>query len=140
MARTRGYDPGEAALICDGLAEGKSLACVLRENPDLPRNSTVMRWLAEHEDFRELYELARRFQAEVLFDEIREIADGENAQDPWRASLRVSSRKWMVARMHPKKYGAYPCHRRWAVEGDRATAVIEVITGVPDDDEDGDEG
>lgn len=91
---------------------------------DLPAVSTVCRWLAEHEDFREQYARAREAQADTLADEILDIADdgvndwieqhgSEGQPIGWeyngdhiqRSKLRVDARKWIAAKLLPKKYG-----------------------------------
>jgi hypothetical protein len=89
-------------------------------NPGMPHVATVCRWLAreENEDFREQYARAREAQADVLFDEILDIADnGSNdwmqANDPdnprWRHNgeairrlqLRIDARKWIAGKLRP---------------------------------------
>jgi hypothetical protein len=70
--------------------------------------ATVFRWLADEErqTFREQYARAREEQAECLADEIVGIADGDNEDaDPQRDKLRVDARKWVAAKLKPKKYG-----------------------------------
>src|SRR5262249_9536395 len=76
----------------------------------------------ENEAFREQYARAREAQADVLFDEILDIADNASndwmqANDPnnpgWRqnseairrSQLRIDTRKWMAGKLRPKKYG-----------------------------------
>lgn len=73
-------------------------------------------------DFREQYARARESQAEVMFDEILEIADDgsndfmtvkkgnleyemENKEVTNRSRLRVDSRKWYLSKVLPKKFG-----------------------------------
>jgi len=72
----------------------------------------------------EHYALARRIQAELMFDEILDITDdgsndwmqrhgkdGEstgfavNGEAVNRSRLRTDTRKWILARMDPKRYG-----------------------------------
>lgn len=85
----------------------------------MPGLSTVFRWLAENELFRDNYARAREVQADVLADEILEIAD-EGRNDTYvddegrertdydvvaRSKLRVDARKWIASKLLPKKYG-----------------------------------
>lgn len=83
----------------------------------------VMRWLSEQPAFRDQYARAREAQADYWAEEIVDIADdGTNdyvekersdgstyeAVDQEhinRSRLRVDTRKWLMARMAPKKYG-----------------------------------
>jgi hypothetical protein len=115
------YSVQLANAICEALVEGRSLRSICTDE-DMPGRSTVFRWLEEHAEFRELYARARKVQAEIFFDETIEIADdarndwmerrtqkdvswvanGENIQ---RSKLRIDTRKWVVAKLSPKKYG-----------------------------------
>lgn len=81
--------------------------------------TTLFRWLEQDEEFRKQYARARELQAEVLADEIVAISDdGQN--DTYeddegqvrtnfdvvqRSRLRVDARKWVAAKLLPKKYG-----------------------------------
>jgi hypothetical protein len=56
------------------------------------------------EALRKRYTRAKELQAENLAEEIIEIADGES-EDVQRDRLRVESRKWVAAKLLPKKYG-----------------------------------
>lgn len=122
MARPSDYSPELIATICERLSLGESLReiCLSEEMPD---KSTVMRWLSKHEEFRDQYAHAREAQADHWADEILEIAD--DGTNDWterqnrdgstqevidsehinRSRLRVDTRKWLMARMAPKKYG-----------------------------------
>ena len=121
MGRPTTYTPEIATAICGEIAAGRSLRAIC-ETEGFPDPSTVYRWLAAHEAFREQYARAREDQADALFDDILEISD--NATNDWmeqndpdnpgwrlngehvqRSRLRVDSRKWMAARLKPKKYG-----------------------------------
>ena len=101
--RPSDYTPEIAARICAELAEGKSLRKVC-EADDLPSEVTVRTWVLEdREGFSAQYTRAREFQADAIFDESFEIADGKG--DVNRDRLRVDTRKWALARMAPKRYG-----------------------------------
>jgi hypothetical protein len=115
MGRPSSYSDETAALICERLIGGESLRKVCLSE-DMPHASTVCRWLAEHGPFREQYARAREAQADTLADEILDIADdgsndfmGEdekyNGDAVQRSKLRVDARKWLAAKLQPKKYG-----------------------------------
>lgn len=109
-----------AARICGELASGKSLASIC-DKEGMPSIMTVYRWLQAHESFREDYARAREDQADTLADEILKIADEApqtSVQERGGAEvtvvdsaaiqhqkLRVDARKWIAAKMKPKKYG-----------------------------------
>jgi len=114
------YTDELAATICQRMAEGESLRSIC-EDVDMPGQRTVFRWLCdgEHEEFWQQYARAREMQAEHFAGEIIEIADS-SASDRFtddkgkvlvdhevvaRDRLRVDTRKWLMARMAPKKYG-----------------------------------
>lgn len=125
--RPSDYTPELAAELCSQLAEGKSLRTVCLSD-DMPHKSTIFRWLsiansAEWaEDFRDQYARAKQEAADAMADEILDISDdgsndwmtinkygGEfevvNQEAVQRSKLRVDTRKWLMAKMKPKKYG-----------------------------------
>lgn len=122
-ARPVAYCEATAQDICRELIEGRSLRAVCRGR-GRPALGTVMRWLAERPDFRTRYGLARQAQADALFEEMLEIADDAagdfvekksgtpglavNAENIQRSRLRIETRKWIIARLAPKKYGERP--------------------------------
>src|SRR5262245_61740302 len=70
----------------------------------------------ENDDFRDRYARAREEQADAIFKEMLEIADrgrdneNESQARIQRDRLRVDTRKWMAARLAPKKYGDRVSH------------------------------
>lgn len=86
----------------------------------MPALSTVFRWLASDREFQEQYARAMDARATLLAEEILDISDdssGDAVKDPEtgdvrmdaefvaRSRLRVDARKWLAARMSPRKYG-----------------------------------
>ncbi len=83
---------------------------------------TVFRWLAKHEDFQRIYSVARGAQADYLAEEMLDICDDAsndwmkraredgtvetvfNAEHVQRSRLRIDTRKWLLAKLAPKKY------------------------------------
>jgi hypothetical protein len=129
MGRPTDYSQPLADSICERIADGESLRAVCSSD-GMPHRSTVFRWLAAHEDFRDQYARAREDQADTLADEIVSIADevcttvradkhaGVKADDEdgdaevvfdsaavARNRLRVDARKWVASKLKPKKYG-----------------------------------
>mgnify|MGYP000452718183 CR=1 FL=1 len=101
--------------ICDRLINGESLRKICQSD-HMPSPALVCRWLGENDAFREQYARAREAQADTLADEILDIADdgsndfmGEdetyNGDAVQRSKLRVDARKWVAAKLKPKKYG-----------------------------------
>jgi hypothetical protein len=80
--------------------------------------ATFYDWLNLSEDNAKRYARAREAQADFIVDEIIEIADDnsgdttvtengiqENREFTSRSRLRVDARKWIAAKLRPKKYG-----------------------------------
>jgi hypothetical protein len=63
----------------------------------------VFRWLANNKEFRDQYARAREVQADVLADEILDIAD--DSSDPAKARVQIDARKWLAGKLRPKVYG-----------------------------------
>jgi hypothetical protein len=116
--RPTSYTAEIATEICDLISEGYSTrkAC---EKLNL-RFAIVWNWLKSQSEFQEQYVLAKACQADLLFDEIIDIADdaskdvmGKDAEGKLlvnhaavqRAKLQCDARKWVVSKMLPKKYG-----------------------------------
>ncbi len=103
------YTEALTAEICRRLAEGESLRAICADKA-MPAISTVMGWLFDdkHEGFSAQYARAREAQAELRADEITDIADGveHGASEAVQAArLRVDARKWIAAKLLPKRYG-----------------------------------
>ncbi|WP_242880414.1 terminase small subunit protein [Stenotrophomonas maltophilia] len=122
MARPSKYSQQLADAICDLLVDGKSLRTIC-STAKMPSRSTVIRWLAENETFRNQYARARELQADTLAEEILDIADkavlGERLKKDGkgkvlerqtgdmveRSKLMIDARKWYAGKLQPKKYG-----------------------------------
>lgn len=82
---------------------------------------TFFNWMVKSTELKELYNYAREVRADVLFEEIVTIADtpieGEKTKISEKGievikgdmtehrKLQIDARKWVVAKMQPKKYG-----------------------------------
>ncbi len=128
------YTEALAAKICRRLAEGESLRAICADKA-MPAISTVMGWLfnGKHEDFSEQYTRARQAQAEFQADEIIEIADAAEhgaSEAVQAARLRVDARKWIAAKLLPKRYGDKLQHTG---EGGGPIRTEVDLTGIPTD-------
>lgn len=108
--------------ICKEISLGNSLRSICKQE-GMPVISTVMKWAAENKEFSEQYEKACNARAELMFDELLEIAD--DGKNDWmekenkdgstfttldhehvqRSRLRVDTRKWYLSKVLPKKFG-----------------------------------
>ncbi len=98
------YTPEQAQAICEELASGKSLRQICSED-GFPTVQCVMKWLAQQPAFVEQYARAREQQTETWANEINDIADAATPEDFQVAKLRVDTRKWLLSKLAPKKYG-----------------------------------
>jgi hypothetical protein len=69
----------------------------------LPDYTTIDRWLTASEELRQRYARAKEAQADYMADEMMQIAD--TTTDPQKARLQLDTRKWLAAKLKPKKYG-----------------------------------
>ena len=107
MARPTKYTKALVTSICEQIAHGAGLKCIC-SHPNMPCMKTVFNWLAneEHAEFLHMYERAREQQQEYWADEIIEIADDKaNKGDVNRSRLMVDTRKWLMSKLAPRKYG-----------------------------------
>jgi hypothetical protein len=143
MGRPTIFSEALADAICEQIAEGNSLRSICLDEA-MPSKSTVFAWLAdpEREDFRTKYTYAREAQADVLVDEMTDIADDgsndwmerknsdgavigwqENGEALRRSALRISARQWIAEKLRPKKYGS-----KVALTGaDGGPLVVQVV-------------
>lgn len=132
--------------ICERLADGESLRSICEEEGK-PSKSMVMRWLRQAEWFRDQYTRAREMQADVLADEILNIADdgrndwmernadgskgwAENGEALRRSQIRIDARKWMAGKMRPKVYGDKITQEQSGPDGGPVQHVHEIRRSV----------
>lgn len=124
MARPTDYTIELGSEICSRIAEGESVRSIVKDEA-MPSSSTIFRWLLDEDkkEFWEQYEKSRNIQAELMFEELVEIADdGTNdymekenkdgstyevvdSEHIQRSRLRVDTRKWYLSKVLPKKFG-----------------------------------
>lgn len=109
-------------LICGELSKGRSLRSVLRDE-GMPHSDTFYVWIDSDKTKSVQYARACEERAEKIFEEMLDIADDssndtmyietkggkeiEVEDKEWtnRSRLRIDTRKWMLSKMMPKKYG-----------------------------------
>jgi hypothetical protein len=122
MGRPTKYSPELADKLCADLALGFSLRTVCKED-DMPSVATVFNWLRIYPEFLEQYTRAKVESADAMADDVIDIADdgtndwmvkyNKDGEEYWqlngehvqRSRLRIETRKWLMAKMKPKKYG-----------------------------------
>lgn len=96
------YSEQIAREVCERVAKGRSINSVCKDS-DMPVRSTFYEWISTHSWLADKYARARELRAEVLAEEIIEIAD--NAEDANKARLQVDARKWAASKLDAKRYG-----------------------------------
>lgn len=121
MARPCEYTKELADKICEQLANGWSLRTVC-DADEMPSVATVFSWMRKDPEFLKQYARAKQESADAMAEELLHIADtplegeevtikGDGTQEVKRADmlghrrLQIDSRKWLMAKMKPKKYG-----------------------------------
>lgn len=109
-----------ADTICGRLSKGESLKSICR-SPEIIGIDIVFKWINSNPAFHDQYARARRTQADVLFDEMLYIANSTQrgvktttkgdvietveADMIEHRRLQIETRKWLIGKMAPKKYG-----------------------------------
>ncbi len=121
MGRPTIYSDELAQEICSTIAcQSRGLTYLCSKNPHWPERTTIFQWRLDKPDFSNLYDKAKYAQAESLADEMLDIADETssdkvvnnagnevcNSEYVNRSRLRVDTRKWILERLSPKKYGS----------------------------------
>lgn len=115
------YTQELADRICNELALGKSIRTVCAIE-GMPAIATIFNWFRTQPEFLEQYARAKQEAADAMAEDILDIADdgtndwtkanvrGKQVDVPdreviQRSQLRVETRKWLMAKMKPKRYG-----------------------------------
>lgn len=129
MAKNLGGRPTKytqelADKICEELSMGNSIRTVCTPT-EMPSPKTFYSWLRRYPEFLKQYEVAKQESTDAMAEDLLDIADdGTNdymerqdkdgvGQGWWvingeaiqRSRLRVDTRKFLMAKMKPKKYG-----------------------------------
>jgi hypothetical protein len=75
--------------ICGRLVEDENLRSICAE-PEMPDVATVSNWISNNGQFRDMYALAREFQAHCIADEVIELADEVSTE--WVEKVRANGR------------------------------------------------
>lgn len=141
------YSEQIAAEICNRIALGESLIKICKDD-HMPNRDTVRMWVIEKSDFSVKYARAREDQQDSYSEEILEIADDRSCDVVYeeilsegkvikriphsdntavqRHKLMVDSRKWIMSKLLPKKYGDKITQELTGVDG--GPAILQIIT------------
>jgi len=90
-----------------------------KDDQTFPPARTIRTWISESEELKAQYACAKEYQIEHMADQILEISDDSSLDMAFnedgkpfvdhehiqRSKLRVDSRKWLLSKINPKKYG-----------------------------------
>lgn len=124
VGRPSDYTEEKAEAICELLAQGWSLKRVIEQGHtetkvEMPSIATVFKWMRDYNEFLKLYEKAKQEAADAMAEELLDIADNGtndfytddngverlNSEHIQRSRLRIDTRKFLMAKMKPKRYG-----------------------------------
>jgi len=109
--------------ICFQIIDGKSLRAICSD-PDMPPLRTLMGWVENNEEFQQQYTHARQMQADIKFDDLKDMARAATPEDIQCIKLQIDTAKWELSKTLPKKYGD---KIDVAVDG-RIDSTIKLIT------------
>lgn len=116
------YTQELADKFCELIANGMSLRSACKEKI-MPAPATIFKWIRENEMFLKQYEKATQERTEAMAEDLLDIVDDgtndwmtinrKDGSEAWqlngehvqRSRLRADTRKWLMAKMKPKKYG-----------------------------------
>lgn len=121
IGRPSMYSQELADKVCAEIALGGSMRAVCSIE-GMPSLTTVFKWIRENKEFAQQYARATEERTEAMAEDILDIADDgsndymtitkgsmtynvEDKEVTNRSKLRVDTRKWIMSKMKPKKYG-----------------------------------
>ena len=106
VGRPKAMTPELKAEICTRIIDGQTVRGICA-NKHMPDRATIYRALADDGDpeFRDQYARAKDIQLYRLEDELLEIADAATSDTVQESKLQIDTRKWVMAKRAPKKYG-----------------------------------
>lgn len=122
VGRPTKYTPELADRICAELSLGYSIRTVCH-GEDMPSVKTIFNWFRKYPEFLQQYTRAKEEAADAMAEDILDIADDAsndymmvtrkdgseayqlNGEHVQRSKLRIDTRKFLMAKMKPKRYG-----------------------------------
>jgi hypothetical protein len=101
-----------AEIVFEAMANGESMrqGCIMAGIS----SAALMKWVAQDEEMREQYRVAREDLIDHMADELMQISDEPVGMDDngrtdsgavAKQKLQVDTRKWVLSKLAPKKYG-----------------------------------
>lgn len=125
--------------VCQRIEQGEPLRRILRSE-NAPLSQTVFYELLTDKEKNVRYAQAREVYADHVFEEMLDIADCEdhdiietdegqrvNHDVIQRDRLRVDTRKWMLSKLQPKKYGDRLEHDHKSSDGTMSPQPTKIV-------------
>ncbi len=102
--------------VCRRMIDGEALRAIFKPET-MPNVVTFFEWLEDNAELGKRYARAMEFRSHLLFEDIIEDAESEPERTETKFGscvdsgsvqdkrVRIDAKKWVVAKMNPKKYG-----------------------------------
>ena|SRR5688572_9940226 len=100
------YTTRIAKRLCEHIALGATVAEALQREPLAPTVPTFWRWLDEYPEFQEMYQRARKLQADLAADTILTMAKNVLENPRFAPAYKVASDilRWHAEMNNPQRY------------------------------------
>lgn len=126
LTKPRTYSVTTMALLCQKVAEGKSITRICSEDPTMPSYATLSRWRRLYPEIDQMLDRAREDRAEFLRDRaLEEAMAATDKNDTPAQGLKFEANKWAASVDAPKRYG-----QKNKVDVAVAATMLVVDTGI----------
>ncbi len=115
IGRPSSYSPELADAICEAIAlDHRGLDPICESREDFPTSRTVRNWMLREPEFFQKYARAKEIQMEYLESQLLALSDDDsndvlgtmpNNASVQRSRLMVDTRKWLMCKLAPKRFG-----------------------------------
>ena len=110
--------------ICHQIIDGSSLRSICAQE-GMPSLRVLMSWVEVNKEFQQQYARARTMQADIKFDDLKDLAKTATPEDIQCIKLQIDTAKWELSKTLPKKYGD---KIDIDMTAEVTTTIVEVIT------------
>lgn len=110
LERIGSYRPDVALLICELIAEGKTLTEIVKRD-DTPSRATVYRWLTAFPEFHDAFERAKQISAQSFEEEALDMARVLKDKNDFTGTkvqafnIAMQQLRWSASRRDAQRYG-----------------------------------
>lgn len=122
---TRVRSASVEGIILELLADGLPLRQICA-GEGMPAEATVRKWAIEDADFGARYAGARSIGLDSQAERLIEISD-DKTLDPNARRIMVDTRKWLLSKMRPDKYGDRTALEHTGAGGAPLSVTVEFV-------------